>query len=89
MARLEHIGMVENPIGELDITDLADLMRVSEQLPPVLMREYRAPGWPRSICSHRATLPPCAGSAALWASALAGRIARRRRRQGMLPRIAR
>ncbi|NLZ42381.1 MAG: ATP-binding protein [Comamonadaceae bacterium] len=43
-SRLERIGMVENLIGEHNITDLADLMKVSEQLPPVLMREYRAPG---------------------------------------------
>jgi SpoVK/Ycf46/Vps4 family AAA+-type ATPase len=35
--------MVENLISEQNITDLADLMKVSEQLPPVLMREYRGP----------------------------------------------
>ena len=39
--RLERIGLVENPISEHNITDLADLMKVSEKLPPVLMREYR------------------------------------------------
>ncbi len=43
-SRLERVGMVENLISEHNITDLADLMKVSEQLPPVLMREYRAPG---------------------------------------------
>jgi SpoVK/Ycf46/Vps4 family AAA+-type ATPase len=43
-SRLERIGMVENLISEHNITDLADLMKVSEQLPPVLMREYHAPG---------------------------------------------
>jgi SpoVK/Ycf46/Vps4 family AAA+-type ATPase len=43
-SRLERIGMVENLISEHNITDLADLMKVSEQLPPVLMREYPAPG---------------------------------------------
>ena len=43
-SRLERIGMVENLISEQNITDLADLMKVSEQLPPVLMRAYRAPG---------------------------------------------
>ena len=43
-SRLERTGMVENLISEHNITDLADLMKVSEQLPPVLMREYRAPG---------------------------------------------
>jgi SpoVK/Ycf46/Vps4 family AAA+-type ATPase len=42
-SRLERIGMVENLISEQNITDLADLMKVSDQLPPVLMREYRAP----------------------------------------------
>ena len=39
-SRLERTGMVENLISEHNITDLADLMKVSEQLPPVLMREY-------------------------------------------------
>ncbi|MBU6259598.1 MAG: ATP-binding protein [Burkholderiales bacterium] len=42
-SRLERIGMIENLISEQNITDLADLMKVSDQLPPVLMREYRAP----------------------------------------------
>ena len=42
-SRLERIGMVENLISEQNITDLADLMKVSDQLPPVLMREYRGP----------------------------------------------
>ncbi|MFT3663551.1 ATP-binding protein [Piscinibacter sp.] len=42
-SRLERIGMVENLISEHNITDLADLMKVSEQLPPVLMREYEGP----------------------------------------------
>ena len=42
-SRLERIGMIENLISEQNITDLADLMKVSEQLPQVLMREYRAP----------------------------------------------
>ncbi len=43
-SRLERIGMIENLIAEQNITDLSDLMKVSDQLPPVLMREYRAPG---------------------------------------------
>jgi AAA+ superfamily predicted ATPase len=42
-SRLERIGMVENLLSEHNITDLADLMKVSEQLPQVLMREYRGP----------------------------------------------
>ncbi len=42
-SRLERIGMVENLISEHNITDLADLMKVSEQLPPVLMRRYDGP----------------------------------------------
>lgn len=42
-SRLERIGMVDNLISEHNITDLADLMKVSEKLPPVLMREYRDP----------------------------------------------
>jgi SpoVK/Ycf46/Vps4 family AAA+-type ATPase len=40
-SRLERIGLVENLISEHNITDLADLMKVSERLPPVLMRQYR------------------------------------------------
>ena len=40
-SRLERIGMVENLISKHNITDLAELMKVSEKLPPVLMREYR------------------------------------------------
>ncbi len=40
-SRLERIGLVDNLISEHNITDLADLMKVSEKLPPVLMREYR------------------------------------------------
>lgn len=43
-SRLERIGLVENLISEHNITDLADLMKVSEKLPPVLMREYRNEG---------------------------------------------
>ncbi len=42
-SRLERIGMLENLLSEHNITDLADLMKVSDQLPPVLMREYRDP----------------------------------------------
>ncbi len=42
-SRLERTGFLENLISEHNITDLADLMKVSEQLPPVLMREYHAP----------------------------------------------
>jgi SpoVK/Ycf46/Vps4 family AAA+-type ATPase len=43
-SRLERIGMVENLISEHNITDLADLMKVSDQMPTVLMREYPGPG---------------------------------------------
>ena len=43
-SRLERVGMIENLISEHNITDLADLMKVSDQLPPVLMREYPRPG---------------------------------------------
>jgi hypothetical protein len=41
-SRLERIGLVENLISEHNITDLADLMKVSEKLPPVLMRANTA-----------------------------------------------
>ena len=42
-SRLERVGMIENLIAEHNITDLSDLMKVSEQLPPVLMRAYGGP----------------------------------------------
>lgn len=42
-SRLDRAGMIENLISEHNITDLADLMKVSDQLPPVLMREYQGP----------------------------------------------
>jgi len=42
-SRLERVGMVENLVAEHNITDLSDLMKVSDQLPPVLMRDYRDP----------------------------------------------
>ncbi|MDO5653275.1 MAG: AAA family ATPase, partial [Brachymonas sp.] len=40
-SRLERIGIMENLISEHVVTDLADLMKVSDRLPPMLMREYR------------------------------------------------
>lgn len=40
-SRLERLGLLENLLPEHHITDLADLMKVSERLPPVLLREYR------------------------------------------------
>jgi SpoVK/Ycf46/Vps4 family AAA+-type ATPase len=47
--------MVENLISEHNITDLADLMKVSEQLPPVLMREYQGPGDLMAVFTRPAT----------------------------------
>jgi SpoVK/Ycf46/Vps4 family AAA+-type ATPase len=54
-SRLERIGMVENLISEHNITDLADLMKVSEQLPPVLMRQYDGPGDLMAVFTRPAT----------------------------------
>ncbi|MES2718489.1 MAG: AAA family ATPase [Pseudomonadota bacterium] len=54
-SRLERIGMVENLISEHNITDLADLMKVSDQLPPVLMREYRGPDELMAVFTRPAT----------------------------------
>ena len=54
-SRLERTGMVENLISEHNITDLADLMKVSEQLPPVLMREYLAPSDLMAVFTRPAT----------------------------------
>src|SRR5205085_2705004 len=54
-SRLERIGMVENLISEQNITDLADLMKVSEQLPPVLMRHYEGPSDLMAVFTRPAT----------------------------------
>jgi SpoVK/Ycf46/Vps4 family AAA+-type ATPase len=54
-SRLERIGMVENLLSEHNITDLADLMKVSEQLPQVLMREYRGPDELMAVFTRPAT----------------------------------
>ncbi len=54
-SRLERIGMVENLISEHNITDLADLMKVSDQLPPVLMREYPEPADLMAVFTRPAT----------------------------------
>jgi SpoVK/Ycf46/Vps4 family AAA+-type ATPase len=54
-SRLERTGMVENLISEHNITDLADLMKVSEQLPPVLMREYPKPDDLMAVFTRPAT----------------------------------
>jgi hypothetical protein len=61
-SRLERIGLVENLISEHNITDLADLMKVSDQLPPVLMREYQGPHDLMAVFTRPATastLAPC------------------------------
>jgi SpoVK/Ycf46/Vps4 family AAA+-type ATPase len=47
--------MVENLISEHNITDLADLMKVSEQLPPVLMRQYEGPSDLMAVFTRPAT----------------------------------
>jgi SpoVK/Ycf46/Vps4 family AAA+-type ATPase len=54
-SRLERTGMVENLISEHNITDLADLMKVSEQLPPVLMRKYEGPSDLMAVFTRPAT----------------------------------
>ncbi|MFU0674949.1 hypothetical protein, partial [Klebsiella pneumoniae] len=59
-SRLERIGMVENLISEHNITDLADLMKVSDQLPPVLMREYPGPHDLMAVFTRPATPSPLA-----------------------------
>ena len=54
-SRLERIGLIENLISEHSITDLSDLMKVSEKLPPVLMREYRDQGELMAVFTKPAT----------------------------------
>jgi SpoVK/Ycf46/Vps4 family AAA+-type ATPase len=61
-SRLERIGMVENLISEHNITDLADLMKVSDQLPPVLMREYQGPHDLMAVFTRPAAPSPLAAS---------------------------
>lgn len=53
-SRLERTGLLENLILEHNITDLADLMKVSEKLPPVLLREYRDPAELMAVFTRRA-----------------------------------
>lgn len=52
-SRLERIGLLENIILEHNITDLADLMKVSEKLPPVLMRQYQDPSELMAVFTRR------------------------------------
>jgi SpoVK/Ycf46/Vps4 family AAA+-type ATPase len=42
--RLESLGLIETPIAEHSITDLGDLMRVSDKLLAVLTAEYESEG---------------------------------------------
>ena len=86
-SRLERIGMVENLISEHNITDLADLMKVSEQLPPVLMREYRGPSdlmavFTRPAAEERADARPTSHFVADDARVLTRAAAQRGRAQG-------
>jgi SpoVK/Ycf46/Vps4 family AAA+-type ATPase len=39
-ARLERLNLVESPIAEPNVTDLSDLLRVSDRLIPILLAEY-------------------------------------------------
>lgn len=52
-SRLERIGLLENLVLEHNITDLADLMKVSEKLPPVLLRQYRDPAELMAVFTRR------------------------------------
>ena len=52
-SRLERIGLLENLILEHNITDLADLMKVSEKLPPVLLRQYQDPAELMAVFTRR------------------------------------
>ena len=74
--------MVENLISEHNITDLADLMKVSEKL-PVLMRHYRDQAELMAVFTRFATkraghggLCLCCGGAAVLCN-LAQAVARR------------
>ncbi len=39
-ARLEMLGLIDTPIADHNITDLGDLMRVSDRLLPILLAKY-------------------------------------------------
>jgi SpoVK/Ycf46/Vps4 family AAA+-type ATPase len=41
-ARLERLSLVDSPIAEQNVTDLADLLRVSDRLLPILLTEYKS-----------------------------------------------
>ncbi len=40
-ARLEMLGLIDTPIADHNITDLGDLMRVSDRLLPILLAQYK------------------------------------------------
>jgi SpoVK/Ycf46/Vps4 family AAA+-type ATPase len=40
-SRLEMLGLIDTPIADHNITDLGDLMRVSDRLLPILLAQYK------------------------------------------------
>jgi SpoVK/Ycf46/Vps4 family AAA+-type ATPase len=40
-SRLEMLGLIDSPIADHNITDLGDLMRVSDRLLPILLAQYK------------------------------------------------
>ncbi|MFM2262533.1 MAG: hypothetical protein RI959_1209 [Pseudomonadota bacterium] len=53
-SRLERLGLLESLLPEHHITDLGDLMKVSERLPSVLLRTYQRPQELMAVFARRA-----------------------------------
>lgn len=41
-SRLEMLGLIDTPIADHNVTDLGDLMRVSDRLLPILLAQYKS-----------------------------------------------
>lgn len=55
-SRLERIGLVDGLLPDHHVTDLADLMKVGDKLPGVLMRDYRDAGELMAVFTRPAPL---------------------------------
>ena len=54
-SRLDHVSPVESLRFGHNMTDLAGLMKISNKLPPVLMREYRDTSALMAVFTRHAT----------------------------------
>jgi SpoVK/Ycf46/Vps4 family AAA+-type ATPase len=57
-SRLDRLGLLESLLPEHHITDLGDLMKISERLPSVLLRTYQHPQELMAVFARRAPDSP-------------------------------